>query len=216
MKRSLWVLALFAFSNTAPADTAGYSYVRAGYTVERFETTAFDIVELAGTAIDFSMALSEHWALTASHYSTDEETVPLVFNSSIGVFLPVQVAHEFASIGALYHRSLPGRIDLLASLESGAWEFWFVDDYFETGINNQDENGYRLSLGLRSIFFERLEAALRMRQFRFHDADLFTEDTIAETVIEGNYHFLEKFSIGGAFMRNDYSERFVVSAGYSF
>lgn len=216
MKRSLLVLALCALSSAAPADTAGYSHVRIGYTAETLESDLFDTIELTGTAVDFSMAINEHWALLASHYSTDDEIRPLIFSPSQGIFLPVPIAHEFSAVGALYHRPLLERTELLAAVEAGSWRFWFLDARPFPAVND-DETGYRLSLGLRTMFFDRFEASLQLRRFQFlNPDDFFTEDTITETAVAGNYHFLEKFSLGGSFMRNDHSERFVVNAGYSF
>lgn len=37
-----------------------------------------------------------------------------------------------------------------------------------------------------------------------------------ETVVEANYFFTGKYSAGLSFINNDFTDRFVVNAGYSF
>jgi hypothetical protein len=55
-----------------------------------------------------------------------------------------------------------------------------------------------------------------VRQFKFLNPDGFTEDTITDTVVEGNYYFLERYHVGGSLIHNAHSERFVIDVGYSY
>lgn len=221
MKKLLCVLGLCSLTVCnafAQADGLEYSYFRAGYTEETLlaqVSGVLDDVILSGTALDFSMDMSDRWALIASHYSTDEGR-SRVFDPISGIFRPVFVSQEFTGVGALYHKPLLAQTDLIASAEYATWEFWFLSGIFAPN-SHEDENGYRLSLGLKSRLFNGFQGALLIRQFKFLNPDtFFTEDAVTDTVVEGNYHFMDRYSVGGSFIRNDDSERFVVNAGYSF
>jgi hypothetical protein len=217
MKRSLMLIALCALPNFVWADADGYTYVRAGYTKEFVKSHLFNDVELPGRTLDFSYALDEDWALIANHYATDEGRT-MIFNQTLGLYVPKRFSHEFTSLGALYHARVKDRVDLMAAVEYAAWEYWFLDGFFGNPSTNDDERGYRISAGLKAGPFGGFEGILRFRQFTFLNPGGFrpTEDTIADTVVEGNYYFMQRFSFGGSFIRNDHSERFTVTLGYTF
>ncbi|HEX5055325.1 MAG TPA: hypothetical protein VFX02_02390 [Gammaproteobacteria bacterium] len=171
---------------------------------------------VSGKALDFSATLNDQWAVTFSHYST-EKTRTRIYDPISVIFRPSRAfSQEFTSVGALYHRPILEQVDLLASLELGQWEYWFLNDGVWYLNNNQDENGYRFAVGAKSKFFGSLEAGLLVRQFKFLNPDAYTEDTITDTVIEGNYYFLEHYHLGGSLIQNDHSDRFVLNIGYSF
>jgi hypothetical protein len=217
MKRSLMLVALCMVPNLVVADAGGYSYIRAGYTREFVQSNLFNDVELPGRTLDFSFALDEDWTLIANHYATDEGRT-MIFNTAVGFFVPIRFSHEFTSLGALYHARVKDPVDLIAAVEYATWEYWFLNGFSGSPTTNDDERGYRISAGLKTGPFGGFEGILRFRRFTFLNPGGFrpTEDTITDTVVEGNYYFLEKFSIGGSFIRNNHSERFTLVLGYTF
>jgi hypothetical protein len=173
-----------------------------------------DDVVLSGTTLDFSNSNGRRWALTFSRYTTDSEQA-LAYGGG-GIYMPVSIAQEFKSIGLLYHRPFLDKTDLFVSAENGSWKYWFMNTP-RGAYKHPSEDGYRFGLGLKSRPFNRFEAGLQVRRFRYTDPSVFSslEDEITDTVAEGNFYFSRNFSLGGAYITNDYSDRFTITLGYS-
>jgi hypothetical protein len=217
MQRLLFVFVLCALVNTAQADMSDYSYLRVGYTEETLQVgPPLDDVVFSGVAIDLSIASSDHWALIAGRYSADAEEPMLRYFPSSGLYLPLRkIPQEFSSFGILYHSALSKDTDFLISYEKGKRKFWFVDSYGPL-FRNGEEDGKRVSAGLRSKFSDRLEGKVLYQQFEFNDSVENRENEIIDRVVEGNYFFTKKYSLGLSFMRNDFSDRLTVNVGCSF
>ncbi|HEX5055335.1 MAG TPA: hypothetical protein VFX02_02440 [Gammaproteobacteria bacterium] len=222
MKRILFGLILNLLAGAARADAPEYSYFRAGYMEETLHAVSFADIDCSGGAFDFSRALGDHWAVLAHHEECEGDKPAFRFEYPNTLVL-FDVEQELSLLGALYHMSLGESTDLNASIEAGSWSYYlFPNDMYFTPIKNEEENGYRLTIGVKSRFSEGFEGALSWRGFHFLEAessitfDERIEDNINEAVVEGNYYFNEKISMGLTFISNDFANRFILSAGYVF
>jgi hypothetical protein len=244
MKRLLFVVVFCTFATAARADdtlpaddtvqadaapandpvqasAADYSYVRLGYTYETLPNELLDRDNVfSGMALDFSWAFSKHWALIVSHYSAEQEDPFYAFYAEGGFFLPMRKSpQEYTGIGGLYHRSLGVDTELQLALEVGDLGFWYTGGFFgpsSRSFSGDNRSGTRISAGLSSRFFNRMEAKLLLRKFQYMDSERSDVNELDETVIEANYFFTEKYSAGLSFTSNDFTDRFAVNAGYSF
>jgi hypothetical protein len=218
MHRLLFVFMLCALVNTARADdTSDYSYIRLGYTEETLSDEFMGETVFSGHALDLSWGYNDRLAFIANYYSADPEQPLRGFSSQAGIFLPLRAfPQEFFGLGALYHMPLGADTDLQLALEAGRAGFWSIA---AVGPTRREDSGTRITAGLSSRFFGRLEGKLLLRHFAFPDSDpsvFIGVEEITDTIIEANYFLFEKYSAGLSFIKNDITDRFVVSVGYSF
>jgi hypothetical protein len=198
------------------ANAVEYSYVRLGYTYETLPNELWDETIFSGTALDLSWAYNDRLALIVNYYSADPDRPMYVFSSQAGFFLPMrEVPQEYTGIGALYHRSLGADTDLQLSLEMGNLSFWH-ETVFGLGSRASGNSGTRVSAGLSSRFFDRLEAKLLLRKFQYMDSEGSGLDGLDDVVVEANYFFTGQYSAGLSFISTDLTDRFVMNVGYSF
>lgn len=127
---------VLAFSAAANAEGPSYSYIEAGYQEVDLDAGGGINADGDGYGVAGSVAVSDNWFIFASYSDFDLESV--IDLSSL-------------SAGAGYHSAISGRTDWFAALS------YETAEVSAPGFGSFDDNGYGVTLGLRSMVSESLE-----------------------------------------------------------
>ena len=164
------------------AEGFDYNYLEAGYVSSEIDAGGVDI-DGNGLSIRGSWELQNNFQIVGSYTAQDYDG-----GIDVSVF----------QIGGGWHKPLSEKMDLITSLT------WIA-----TEVNNIDDNGLGIEIGLRGMAAPKveLEAALQY-------ADVGNADTAFR--IDGRYHFTPNFAAGAGATFDDDVTTLRIGVRYTF
>ena len=191
MKRTILASIFGALSLNAFAASPSYDFVKAGYVQADIED-AGDF-EPNGFQIQGFKSLNENVYLTGRYGQLSEDV------SGVDIDL------DYASAGIGYRYGLTANTDFFGEV---TYEYVNLDVELD-GISGEDDNGYGVSAGIRSMLTEQFELRGAIRYI-----DIEEDDTAFE--IGADYFFTPQFSFGATYVIADDVDLLGVSARYTF
>ena len=191
MKRTILASIFGALSLNAFAASPSYDFVKAGYVQADIED-AGDF-EPNGFQIQGFKSLNENVYLTGRYGQLSEDV------SGVDIDL------DYASAGIGYRYGLTANTDFFGEV---TYEYVNLDVELD-GISGEDDNGYGVTAGIRSMLTEQFELRGAIRYI-----DIEEDDTAFE--IGADYFFTPQFSFGATYVIADDVDLLGVSARYTF
>ncbi len=191
MKRTILASIFGALSLNAFAASPSYDFVKAGYVQADIED-AGDF-EPTGFQIQGFKSLNENVYLTGRYGQLGEDV------SGVDIDL------DYASAGVGYRYGLTQNTDLFSEV---TYEYVNLDIELDS-ISGEDDNGYGITAGIRSMLSEQFELRGAIRYIDIED-----DETAFE--IGADYFFTPQFSFGATYVIADDVDLLGVSARYTF
>ena len=191
MKRTIIASILGALSLNAFAASPSYDFVKAGYVQADIED-AGDF-EPTGFQIQGVKSLNESVYITGRYGQLGEDVAG------------VDIDLDYASAGIGYRYGLTAKTDFFGEV---TYEYVNLDVELD-GISGEDDNGYGVTAGIRSMLTEQFELRGAIRYI-----DIEEDDTAFE--IGADYFFTPQFSFGATYVIADDVDLLGVSARYTF
>jgi len=135
IKKLLLGTALVFASSSVFADGPSYNFIQVGYQEAKLDDDFFDI-DGDGFGIGGSFEIAENWFIIAGY-------------SSLGFDFGVDL--DQLSVGGGYHVGISDRTDVFATLS------YLSAEVSASGFGSIDEDGYGVSVGLRSMLSDEFE-----------------------------------------------------------
>mgnify|MGYP001998441350 FL=1 len=191
MKRTILASIFGALSLNAFAASPSYDFVKAGYVQADIED-AGDF-EPTGFQIQGFKSLNENVYLTGRYGQLGEDV------SGVDIDL------DYASAGVGYRYGLTQNTDFFGEV---TYEYVNIDVELDS-ISGEDDNGYGITAGVRSMLSEQFELRGAIRYIDIED-----DETAFE--IGADYFFTPQFSFGATYVIADDVDLLGVSARYTF
>ena len=191
MKRTILASIFGALSLNAFAASPSYDFVKAGYVQADIED-AGDF-EPTGFQIQGFKSLNENVYLTGRYGQLGEDV------SGVDIDL------DYASAGVGYRYGLTQNTDFFGEV---TYEYVNLDIELDS-ISGEDDNGYGITAGIRSMLSEQFELRGAIRYIDIED-----DETAFE--IGADYFFTPQFSFGATYVIADDVDLLGVSARYTF
>ncbi|CAI3938389.1 MULTISPECIES: outer membrane beta-barrel protein [Alteromonas] len=191
MKRTILASIFGALSLNAFAASPSYDFVKAGYVQADIED-AGDF-EPSGFQIQGFKSLNENVYLTGRYGQLGEDV------SGVDIDL------DYASAGVGYRYGLTQNTDFFGEV---TYEYVNIDVELDS-ISGEDDNGYGITAGIRSMLSEQFELRGAIRYIDIED-----DETAFE--IGADYFFTPQFSFGATYVIADDVDLLGVSARYTF
>ena len=191
MKRTILASIFGALSLNAFAASPSYDFVKAGYVQADIED-AGDF-EPTGFQIQGFKSLNENVYLTGRYGQLGEDV------SGVDIDL------DYASAGVGYRYGLTQNTDFFGEV---TYEYVNLDVELDS-ISGEDDNGYGITAGIRSMLSEQFELRGAIRYIDIED-----DETAFE--IGADYFFTPQFSFGATYVIADDVDLLGVSARYTF
>ena len=191
MKRTILASILGALSLNAFAASPSYDFIKAGYVQADIED-AGDF-EPTGFQIQGVKSLNESVYITGRYGQLGEDVAG------------VDIDLDYASAGIGYRYGLTAKTDFFGEV---TYEYVNLDVELD-GISGEDDNGYGVTAGIRSMLTEQFELRGAIRYI-----DIEEDDTAFE--IGADYFFTPQFSFGATYVIADDVDLLGVSARYTF
>ena len=191
MKRTILASIFGALSLNAFAASPSYDFVKAGYVQADIED-AGDF-EPSGFQIQGFKSLNENVYLTGRYGQLGEDV------SGVDIDL------DYASAGVGYRYGLTQNTDFFGEV---TYEYVNIDIELDS-ISGEDDNGYGITAGIRSMLSEQFELRGAIRYIDIED-----DETAFE--IGADYFFTPQFSFGATYVIADDVDLLGVSARYTF
>ena len=191
MKRTILASIIGALSLNAFAASPSYDFVKAGYVQADIED-AGDF-EPNGFQIQGFKSLNENVYLTGRYCQLSEDV------SGVDIDL------DYVSAGIGYRYGLTQNTDFFGEV---TYEYANLDVELDS-ISGEDDNGYGITAGVRSMLTEQFELRGAIRYI-----DIEEDDTAFE--IGADYFFTPQFSFGATYVIADDVDLLGVSARYTF
>lgn len=191
MKRTILASIFGALSLNAFAASPSYDFVKAGYVQADIEN-AGDF-EPTGFQIQGFKSLNENVYLTGRYGQLGEDV------SGVDIDL------DYASAGVGYRYGLTQNTDFFGEV---TYEYVNIDVELDS-ISGEDDNGYGITAGIRSMLSEQFELRGAIRYIDIED-----DETAFE--IGADYFFTPQFSFGATYVIADDVDLLGVSARYTF
>ena len=191
MKRTILASIFGALSLNAFAASPSYDFVKAGYVQADIED-AGDF-EPTGFQIQGFKSLNENVYLTGRYGQLSEDV------SGVDIDL------DYASAGVGYRYGLTQNTDFFGEV---TYEYVNLDIELDS-ISGEDDNGYGITAGIRSMLSEQFELRGAIRYIDIED-----DETAFE--IGADYFFTPQFSFGATYVIADDVDLLGVSARYTF
>ena len=191
MKRTILASIFGALSLNAFAASPSYDFVKAGYVQADIE--AAGDFEPSGFQIQGFKSLNENVYLTGRYGQLGEDV------SGVDIDL------DYASAGVGYRYGLTQNTDFFGEV---TYEYVNLDIELDS-ISGEDDNGYGITAGIRSMLSEQFELRGAIRYIDIED-----DETAFE--IGADYFFTPQFSFGATYVIADDIDLLGVSARYTF
>ena len=191
MKRTILASIFGALSLNAFAASPSYDFVKVGYVQADIED-AGDF-EPTGFQIQGFKSLNENVYLTGRYGQLGEDV------SGVDIDL------DYASAGVGYRYGLTQNTDFFGEV---TYEYVNLDIELDS-ISGEDDNGYGITAGIRSMLSEQFELRGAIRYIDIED-----DETAFE--IGADYFFTPQFSFGATYVIADDVDLLGVSARYTF
>ena len=191
MKRTILASIFGALSLNTFAASPSYDFVKAGYVQADIED-AGDF-EPSGFQIQGFKSLNENVYLTGRYGQLGEDV------SGVDIDL------DYASAGVGYRYGLTQNTDFFGEV---TYEYVNIDVELDS-ISGEDDNGYGITAGIRSMLSEQFELRGAIRYIDIED-----DETAFE--IGADYFFTSQFSFGATYVIADDVDLLGVSARYTF
>ena len=191
MKRTILASIFGALSLNTFAASPSYDFVKAGYVQADIED-AGDF-EPSGFQIQGFKSLNENVYLTGRYGQLGEDV------SGVDIDL------DYASAGVGYRYGLTQNTDFFGEV---TYEYVNIDVELDS-ISGEDDNGYGITAGVRSMLSEQFELRGAIRYIDIED-----DETAFE--IGADYFFTPQFSFGATYVIADDVDLLGVSARYTF
>ena len=191
MKRTILASILGALSLNAFAASPSYDFIKAGYVQADIED-AGDF-EPTGFQIQGFRSLNESVYITGRYGQLGEDVAG------------VDIDLDYASAGIGYRYGLTAKTDFFGEV---TYEYVNLDVELD-GISGEDDNGYGVTAGIRSMLTEQFELRGAIRYI-----DIEEDETAFE--IGADYFFTPQFSFGATYVIADDVDLLGVSARYTF
>ena len=191
MKRTILASIFGALSLNAFAASPSYDFVKVGYVQADIED-AGDF-EPTGFQIQGFKSLNENVYLTGRYGQLGEDV------SGVDIDL------DYASAGVGYRYGLTQNTDFFGEV---TYEYVNIDVELDS-ISGEDDNGYGITAGIRSMLSEQFELRGAIRYIDIED-----DETAFE--IGADYFFTPQFSFGATYVIADDVDLLGVSARYTF
>ncbi|WP_281715807.1 outer membrane beta-barrel protein [Alteromonas sp. CyTr2] len=191
MKRTILASIFGALSLNTFAASPSYDFVKAGYVQADIED-AGDF-EPSGFQIQGFKSLNENVYLTGRYGQLGEDV------SGVDIDL------DYASAGFGYRYGLTQNTDFFGEV---TYEYVNIDVELDS-ISGEDDNGYGITAGIRSMLSEQFELRGAIRYIDIED-----DETAFE--IGADYFFTPQFSFGATYVIADDVDLLGVSARYTF
>ena len=191
MKRTILASIFGALSLNAFAASPSYDFVKAGYVQADIED-AGDF-EPTGFQIQGFKSLNENVYLTGRYGQLGEDV------SGVDIDL------DYASAGVGYRYGLTQNTDFFGEV---TYEYVNIDVELDS-ISGEDDNGYGITAGVRSMLSEQFELRGAIRYIDIED-----DETAFE--IGADYFFTPQLSFGATYVIADDVDLLGVSARYTF
>ena len=191
MKRTILASIFGALSLNAFAASPSYDFVKAGYVQADIED-AGDF-EPTGFQIQGFKSLNENVYLTGRYGQLSENI------SGVDIDL------DYVSAGVGYRYGLTQNTDFFGEV---TYEYVNLDIELDS-ISGEDDNGYGITAGIRSMLSEQFELRGAIRYIDIED-----DETAFE--IGADYFFTPQFSFGATYVIADDVDLLGVSARYTF
>jgi opacity protein-like surface antigen len=191
MKRTILASIFGALSLNAFAASPSYDFVKAGYVQADIEG-AGDF-EPSGFQIQGFKSLNENVYLTGRYGQLGEDV------SGVDIDL------DYVSAGVGYRYGLTQNTDFFGEV---TYEYVNLDVELDS-ISGEDDNGYGITAGVRSMLSEQFELRGAIRYIDIED-----DETAFE--IGADYFFTPQFSFGATYVIADDVDLLGVSARYTF
>ena len=191
MKRTILASIFGALSLNAFAASPSYDFVKAGYVQADIED-AGDF-EPTGFQIQGFKSLNENVYLTGRYGQLGEDV------SGVDIDL------DYASAGVGYRYGLTQNTDFFGEV---TYEYVNIDVELDS-ISGEDDNGYGITAGIRSMLSEQFELRGAIRYIDIED-----DETAFE--IGADYFFTPQLSFGATYVIADDVDLLGVSARYTF
>ena len=191
MKRTILASIFGALSLNAFAASPSYDFVKAGYVQADIED-AGDF-EPTGFQIQGFKSLNENVYLTGRYGQLGEDVSG------------VDIDFDYASAGVGYRYGLTQNTDFFGEV---TYEYVNLDIELDS-ISGEDDNGYGITAGIRSMLSEQFELRGAIRYIDIED-----DETAFE--IGADYFFTPQFSFGATYVIADDVDLLGVSARYTF
>ena len=191
MKRTILASIFGALSLNAFAASPSYDFVKAGYVQADIED-AGDF-EPTGFQIQGFKSLNENVYLTGRYGQLGEDV------SGVDIDL------DYVSAGVGYRYGLTQNTDFFGEV---TYEYVNLDIELDS-ISGEDDNGYGITAGIRSMLSEQFELRGAIRYIDIED-----DETAFE--IGADYFFTPQFSFGATYVIADDVDLLGVSARYTF
>ncbi|MED5331291.1 MAG: outer membrane beta-barrel protein [Pseudomonadota bacterium] len=191
MKRTILASIFGALSLNTFAASPSYDFVKAGYVQADIED-AGDF-EPSGFQIQGFKSLNENVYLTGRYGQLGEDV------SGVDIDL------DYASAGVGYRYGLTQNTDFFGEV---TYEYVNIDVELDS-ISGEDDNGYGITAGIRSMLSEQFELRAAIRYIDIED-----DETAFE--IGADYFFTPQFSFGATYVIADDVDLLGVSARYTF
>ena len=191
MKRTILASIFGALSLNTFAASPSYDFVKAGYVQADIED-AGDF-EPTGFQIQGFKSLNENVYLTGRYGQLGEDV------SGVDIDL------DYASAGVGYRYGLTQNTDFFGEV---TYEYVNIDVELDS-ISGEDDNGYGITAGIRSMLSEQFELRGAIRYIDIED-----DETAFE--IGADYFFTPQFSFGATYVIADDVDLLGVSARYTF
>ena len=191
MKRTILASIFGALSLNTFAASPSYDFVKAGYVQADIED-AGDF-EPSGFQIQGFKSLNENVYLTGRYGQLGEDV------SGVDIDL------DYASAGVGYRYGLTQNTDFFGEV---TYEYVNIDVELDS-ISGEDDNGYGITAGIRSMLSEQFELRSAIRYIDIED-----DETAFE--IGADYFFTPQFSFGATYVIADDVDLLGVSARYTF
>ena len=190
MKRSLLLMALFAFSASAYADDFGYSSVTASYGLIEFDDFDADGDSLG---ISASVEVGDSFFVFGSYGMAEIDDN----------FVTADI--DAYNLGVGFHMPLSDKMDLVAS---ASYEYAEISI---PGFVSDDDSGYGLGLGVRFAATEKIEINGSVNFVDFSDAG--NDTTLGAAFL---YNFTNSFTLGVAGNWSDDATAYSVGGRFYF
>ena len=191
MKRTILASIFGVLSLNAFAASPSYDFVKAGYVQADIED-AGDF-EPTGFQIQGFKSLNENVYLTGRYGQLSEDV------SGVDIDL------DYASAGVGYRYGLTQNTDFFGEV---TYEYVNIDVELDS-ISGEDDNGYGITAGIRSMLSEQFELRGAIRYIDIED-----DETAFE--IGADYFFTPQLSFGATYVIADDVDLLGVSARYTF
>ena len=189
MKRTIIATAIGLFSFNALAASPSWNYVELGYV--KADIDGAGDFDPDGFGVKGVKLLNENVYLTGTYSRISDDA----YGFDIDI--------DMASMGLGYRYGLNATTDIF-----GEVTYEYVE--LSEGSVDEDENGYGLAVGVRSMVTNNIELSGAIRYIDIDDED----DT--EFEVGANYYFTPNFALGASYALADDVDFLSVVARYSF